>query len=218
VVFVSSIWAFIRRVGASETSAMTVRPEGTCNTVTAVLLRAFATFDTVHNVHAENHTVMPRSVAYEVQVRNAEIISIPLVAFFGLACCNRSAMRSAPATSVQYAAVPGVNVVQSEMRLLDEAMRDSVTAIAFGRLDEIPASLRRVHAARERTDEALENGRYRLPKNVERLETFRALDEAFHDQLEKLVVTARTSDAEATATQLGVVIGKCNSCHVQFRP
>ncbi len=141
-----------------------------------------------------------------------------MMALLGSACCNRYTPQSAPAVAAQNAAVPKVNVVQSEMRLLDEAMRDSVTAIAFGRLDEIPASLRRVHAARERTDEALENGRYRLPKNVERLETFRALDEAFHDQLEKLVVTARTGDAEATATQFGVVIGKCNSCHVQFRP
>ena len=132
--------------------------------------------------------------------------------------CNHPATPSPPVTRPVDPALADANVVQSEMRLLNEAMRDAVTALALGRPGEIPASLERVHAARERTDDALESGKYVLPKNAARLEAFQALDGAFHEQLERLVVTSRTKDVEATATQLGVVLGRCDGCHVQFRP
>ena len=132
--------------------------------------------------------------------------------------CNRPATPNPPAPSTADSALADANVVQSEMRLLHEAMRDAVTALALGRLGEIPASLERVDAARARTDEALESGRYVLPKDAARLDAFRALDGAFYDQLERLVFTSRTKDVEATAAQLGVVVGKCNGCHVLFRP
>jgi len=44
---------------------------------------------------------------------------------------------------------PGVNAVQNEMRLLHEAMRDTVSAIALGKLSTIPERLHAVHRARE---------------------------------------------------------------------
>lgn len=141
-----------------------------------------------------------------------------LAVTLGCLGCNHPAAPSPPVTMAADSALAGANVVQSEMRLLNEAMRDAVTAVALGRPGEIPATLERVHAARERTDEAIEGGKYVLPKNADRLEAFRALDGAFHEQLERLVVTSRAKDVEATATQLGVVVGKCNGCHVQFRP
>lgn len=142
--------------------------------------------------------------------------TIFLAALLGLGC-DRAAPPG-PSGKVAADSALAANVVQSEMRLLHEAMRDAVTALALGRPGDIPASLERVDAARERTDEALESGTYVLPKNAARLDAFRALDESFHDQLAKLVAASRTNDVEATATQLGVVVGKCNGCHVQFRP
>ncbi len=115
-------------------------------------------------------------------------------------------------------AAPAANAVQSEMLLLTEAMRDSVTAIGYGRLGDIPEAVERVHHAKEATEQALESGNYKLRKNGDDLKGFTELDEAFHGELEKLVEKAKANDAVATSTQLGVVLSKCDGCHSRFRP
>jgi hypothetical protein len=111
----------------------------------------------------------------------------------------------------------GVNPVQNEMRLLHETMRDTVSAIALGTLSTIPERLHAVHHARELTEQAVESGSYVLPKNADRLEAFKALDESFHAELEKLLAAATANDPVATSTALGAVMGRCESCHTQFR-
>lgn len=112
---------------------------------------------------------------------------------------------------------PGVNAVQNEMRLLHEAMRDTVSAIAFGTLSTIPDRLHAVHRARELTEHAVETGTYKLPRNGDQLEAFKALDESFHAELEKLVAGASANDPISTSTALGVVMSRCEGCHAQFR-
>ena len=47
---------------------------------------------------------------------------------------------------------PAANPVQNEMRLLTEAMRDTVSAIGLGDLSTIPHRLHEVHGARELTE------------------------------------------------------------------
>lgn len=111
----------------------------------------------------------------------------------------------------------GVTAVQNEMRLLHEAMRDAVTAIADDDLARIGESLHRVHRARELTDKALHSKEYKLPKNAENVAAFIAKDEAFHDELEKLFAAAKSKDTNATSVQLGVVLSRCSDCHTQFR-
>ncbi len=112
---------------------------------------------------------------------------------------------------------PGVNAVQNEMRLLHEAMRDSVSAIGLGTLSTIPERLHGVHRARELTEQAIESGAYKLPRNGDQLEAFKALDESFHGELEKLLAGASANDPIATSTALGAVMGRCEGCHAQFR-
>ncbi len=112
---------------------------------------------------------------------------------------------------------PGVNAVQNEMRLLHEAMRDTVSAIALGSLSTIPEHLHAVDRARELTEHAVESGSYTLPRNADQLETFKALDDSFHAELEKLAVGAQANDPIATSTALGTVMGRCQACHVLFR-
>ena len=112
----------------------------------------------------------------------------------------------------------GVNPVQNEMRLLREAMQGSVTAIANDDLGAIPAALHRVHRARAMTEAALESGSYRPPQNADQVQTFIAMDEAFHAELERLVAAASANDSPATARQLGVVLSQCSGCHSRFRP
>lgn len=112
---------------------------------------------------------------------------------------------------------PGVNAVQNEMRLLHEAMRDSVSALALGTLSTIPERLHGVHRARELTEKAIENRTYVLAKNGDQLAAFKALDQSFHGELEKLVAAASANDPIATATALGFVMSRCEACHAQFR-
>lgn len=112
---------------------------------------------------------------------------------------------------------PGVNAVQNEMRLLHEAMRDTVSAIALDKLSTIPELLHGVHRARALTEHAVESGTYELPKNANQLEAFKALDESFHEELEKLLAAATANDPAATATAVGAVMGRCAGCHAQFR-
>ncbi len=104
------------------------------------------------------------------------------------------------------------------MRLLNEAMRDWVTAVAQNSLAAIPAGISRVHAAREVTDSALKRGEYVPPKGGKpALAAFIEQDEAFHDELVTLLRAARANDLEAATRQLGVVMQGCTSCHTAFR-
>jgi DNA-binding GntR family transcriptional regulator len=106
--------------------------------------------------------------------------------------------------------------VQAEMRLLHEATRDWVTAVANNQLAAIPPAISRVHTARVATEKALERGEYTLPRGGD-LAAFAKQDEAFHDELVKLLRASRANDLPATTTQLGVVLEGCTACHQQYR-
>lgn len=123
----------------------------------------------------------------------------------------------APATASPDRVPSGITAVQNEMRLLHEALRDAVSAIANGNLATIAESLHRVDRARELTEKAVEAKQYVLPKDPDQLEAFEAKDKAFHGELEKLLEASKSNDAKATSEQLGVVLSKCGDCHTQFR-
>jgi len=112
---------------------------------------------------------------------------------------------------------PGTNPVQHEMRLLHDAMRDSVTAIANGDVKSIPESLHRVHAAKEATEAALESGTYKPPKNGDKIARFKELDGSFHRDLEGLVGNAARGDVPGTAIAFGKAMTACEGCHGEFR-
>lgn len=139
---------------------------------------------------------------------------------------NASAALSAPVVKdYEYADKPaeataapaGVNPVQIEMRILHEAARDWVTAIANNTLPIIPVSIGKVHEARMLTEKAVEAGAYRPPKNGDALADFAKQDDAFHAELVKLLNAAKGKDLPGTTRQLGVVLQSCTSCHLRFR-
>lgn len=123
---------------------------------------------------------------------------------------------AAPTPSAQAPTV-AVNPVQNEMRLLHEATRDWVTAIANNTLDTIPSGIHKVHGARMVTEEALKKGSYKPPKNGDDLDAFIKQDEAFHDELVKLLKASKAGDLPGTTKQLGVVLEGCTSCHTKYR-
>ncbi len=112
---------------------------------------------------------------------------------------------------------PVTNPVQSEMRILNEVTRDWVTAIAQNQLDGIPAGIHKVHGAREVTDKALKDGKYKPPKAGTNVDDFIKQDEAFHDELVKLLTASKAKDLTATTKQLGVVLEGCTDCHTKYR-
>ncbi len=110
-----------------------------------------------------------------------------------------------------------VNPVQVEMRLLSDAMRTAVDGIAAGDVRRLPAQLHAVHLAAGDTRSAIEKGEYMLPAGADQLESFLALDEAFHRDLIKMVQAAKSNDVAATAEHFGALMNRCHGCHEQFR-
>ncbi len=109
------------------------------------------------------------------------------------------------------------NPVQAEMQLLELALMKAVRAFAEGDLRPIAQSLHEVHQAKERTEAAIHDGSYRPPKNPDQIETFVAMDEAFHDRLVDLVRASRANDPAQAGVALGQVLQGCEGCHAVFR-
>ena len=125
---------------------------------------------------------------------------------------------ASPAPAAAAPLPPPANAVQAEMRVLHEATRDWVTAVANNQLDVIPASIPRIHVAREATEKAVTSGAYAPPKGgPEAVQAFAAQDAAFHDELVKLLRAAKAKDLPATTKQLGVVLEGCTACHAAYR-
>jgi hypothetical protein len=109
------------------------------------------------------------------------------------------------------------NPVQQEMKLLTAALEAAVRSVGLGDVRGVEHELHRVHAAKQATEAALRDGRYRTPLNPERLDRFHELDEAFHHQLERLVEVSRSNDVQGTAKALGEILLSCQGCHQEFR-
>lgn len=127
--------------------------------------------------------------------------------------CEDHAGHVAPTLS----AAPASNPVQHEMRLLTGALETAVRGIGQGDVRPVAHALHRVHLAKDATEAAIRAGRYRPPRNPERLDQFHALDEAFHAELGRLVQASARNDVAATATALGAVLQGCQGCHTEFR-
>ena len=112
---------------------------------------------------------------------------------------------------------PGENAVQAEMRLLTTALANATRTFAEPDLTPIAHELHAVHAARERTDQAIESGEYHPPAGADRMERFHELDAAFHVELEALVEASLANDRPAAGAALGRVVTQCEGCHAEFR-
>ena len=109
------------------------------------------------------------------------------------------------------------NPVQLEMRLLDEAIRVSITAIANDAPQAAVPALERVHGARMETEAYLHSGQYAPLADHDSLEAFAAEDEAFHHRLEEYAEALKAGRADAAAAALGPLMQSCVGCHQRFR-
>lgn len=109
------------------------------------------------------------------------------------------------------------NPVQLEMQLLAAAMETGVRGIGVGDVRQLEHALHRVHAAKGDSEAALEGGKYRPPKNPERVARFQELDRAFHQKLEQMVAGSRANDVQAVAIATASALQSCQGCHSEFR-
>lgn len=120
---------------------------------------------------------------------------------------------AAPAPSATDAAPPA-NAVQAEMRLLRAAMQAAAGGVADNDVRAVGPALRRVHDAREATEDAVLRG-YAPPKGT--VARFKELDEAFHGRLESLEDASRANDVAKVAASVGPVLQACQACHAELR-
>lgn len=109
------------------------------------------------------------------------------------------------------------NPVQLEMRELATAMQATLVAIANNDLRAVTPAIHKVHGARDVTAQALARGEYKPPKNSDKVKEFVQEDDAFHDELVKLVRAAKANDLVAASHQIGVVVEGCTKCHLKYR-
>lgn len=112
---------------------------------------------------------------------------------------------------------PPFNAVQREMQALHELMVISLVAIENGKTDVIPAAIHKVHEAKGETEKAISSGAWKPARTDAKVADFVKTDEAFHDELVKLLRASKQNDVKATTRQLGTVLDGCTSCHVRFR-
>jgi cytochrome c556 len=112
---------------------------------------------------------------------------------------------------------PSGNPLVQEMRTLDQAMCGIVSAVALGDGARVRAALEPLHSAREKTEQALESGAIKLPKNPQRLAEFAKRDTAFHADLERLAAAAGRNDQLQMLTVTKKLLDGCVACHQTFR-
>lgn len=156
----------------------------------------------------------------------AALLVTALAGGMAMACRGAEPERQSPAGAPEPApAAQGtgmqpdaaLNPVQREMRLLLEALQGTVAAIADDDLARVPVLIHGVHDAKDATEAALDDGSYRPPKNPDNIAAFKAMDEAFHQQLVGLVKAAQANDLVATTDNLSAVLRGCQGCHAMFR-
>lgn len=132
------------------------------------------------------------------------------------ALATAPAAAPAPTANLDCAAMRGENPVQTEMRQLECALERAIVAIGRDDLPSIAQAIHVVHASKQKTAQAIESGAWK-PAQGE-VAAFVALDEAFHKELEALVVASQAKDHAGASAALGRTLGACQGCHAAFRP
>lgn len=110
------------------------------------------------------------------------------------------------------------NALIDEMRQLDAAFREIVSAVALGDGHRVHEAVHSLHGTMEKTQEALHHGEVKLRKNAARAKEFERMDHEFHADLESLAKAAHSSDIQKMSGLTKKLLDGCVSCHTIFRP
>lgn len=123
---------------------------------------------------------------------------------------------STPSSSTAPTGAPA-DAIKDEMKALQAAYDQLGRAAVLGDPAGVADAFHAVHVQKEATEAALASGAARPPRNAERLDAFRARDEAFHDQIEAVVGAAQAGDVLSLRRLHGELRDGCVSCHEEFR-
>ncbi|MBZ0221110.1 MAG: cytochrome c [Candidatus Methylomirabilis sp.] len=110
------------------------------------------------------------------------------------------------------------NALIEEMRTLDAAFREIVSAAALGDGHRVHQAIETLHGTMEKTQEALHHGKVKLRKNASKVKEFERMDHEFHADLEALAKAAHSSDMQRMGSITKKLLDGCISCHNVFRP
>jgi cytochrome c556 len=103
-----------------------------------------------------------------------------------------------------------------EMKTLDNAFRDIVSAVALSDTAKVHASLQSMHGAMEKTHEGMHTGTVVLPKNASRSKEFMERDKIFHEKLDALDRAARRDNRREMLRITKQLLDGCVQCHQTF--
>lgn len=109
------------------------------------------------------------------------------------------------------------NPLIEEMRSLDNSIREIVSAVATAEGERVIRSIESLHGLRERTHQAIESGKIRLPRNQHRIKEFLKLDMKFHAELDLLLKAARKNNQRKMLIITKRLLDGCVNCHRVFK-
>ncbi len=112
---------------------------------------------------------------------------------------------------------PSPNPLLVEMRTLDSAFRNIVSAVALGEREVVRTEVASMHGSMEKTHEGIHAGTVVLPKNRDRLPEFAKQDRKFHEMLEALDSAAERNHPQEMLRITKLLLDGCVRCHHMFR-
>jgi len=114
-------------------------------------------------------------------------------------------------------AKPASNPLKDEMWRLNAAFKGLIDSLVLRKPGDIAGPFEEVLKAKEKTEAALEKGEIWLPKNNDRKEEFKKMDEAFHGQIEDLIKKSKKGDMKGVQALTHKLLDGCVRCHNMFR-
>lgn len=107
--------------------------------------------------------------------------------------------------------------IKVEMRLLNAAFINLVTALVLNNPKAIEEPFHEVHKAKAGTEKAIKKGGLKLPKNSDKMMQFVEMDERFHKEMEALIAASRKGDMKKIQDVTHRFLDGCVQCHTMFR-
>ncbi len=110
-----------------------------------------------------------------------------------------------------------VSPLAAEMKVLEDAMRDMVSAIADADGVIVVKAVESLREPGEKTHQALRAGTISLPKNGDRMDDFQRSYDSFHAHIEALGRAGSRNNVEAMLALTKQLLENCVACHRTYR-
>lgn len=109
------------------------------------------------------------------------------------------------------------NPLKDEMWHLNAAFKGLIDSLVLRKPGDIAGPFEEVLKAKAATEAALEKGEIWLPRNNDRKDEFRKMDEEFHGQIEDLIKKSKKGDMKGVQALTHRLLDGCVRCHNTFR-